>query len=311
MITKPIVLILGAGASSTYGFPTGENLVLSIISNLRPLSINESRGPNDWVQSLKNEFGFMEEEIYHFQDQLKYSRISVDLFLEYRPEFLKIGKLAIALCLISHEIKAKLFNAKDNWMDFLRNKLAAPFDEFGQNKLSVITFNYDRSLEQYLFMVLKNTYGKSDNECAMQLSKIPIIHVHGRLGALPWQEGKSRPYENTINSKLIKLSSEKIIVMSEGQDTSPEFQNAFDLMKDALIGKGYIYFLGFGYNDINLKRLNFEKTKNIKNVTPFSYGTAYRLLRTDQRRITHKWPISLGNVNWDVLNFLKEIPSFE
>jgi len=47
MITKPTVLILGAGASSIYDFPTGQGLVSNIISNLRPLSKGETRGKND------------------------------------------------------------------------------------------------------------------------------------------------------------------------------------------------------------------------------------------------------------------------
>lgn len=311
MITRPTVLILGAGASSAYDFPIGNGLVSKIISNLRPLSKNETRGSNDWVPFLINEFGLTEQEIYDFQEYLKYSRISIDLFLEYRPEFLRIGKLAIALGLISSELESKLFNASRNWLDYLRNKLIAPFNEFGENKLSIITFNYDRSLEQYLFKVLKNTYGKSDDECAKQIEKIPIIHVHGRLGALPWQDAKGRPYEGTINHESVKLASEQIIIMSEGQDTSPQFQKAFELMKDAIINKGYIYFLGFGYNEISLKRLKLEKIEKYKKVSPFAYGTGYELPRADSRRIGDKWPISIGHNKWDVLTFLQEIPRLE
>jgi len=47
MIKRPTVLILGAGASNPYGFPTGLGLSQSIIGNLRPLGPNESRGEKD------------------------------------------------------------------------------------------------------------------------------------------------------------------------------------------------------------------------------------------------------------------------
>ena len=36
-----------------------------------------------------------------------------------------------------------------------------PFEDFEKNLVSVITFNYDRSLEQFLFISLKSRYGKS------------------------------------------------------------------------------------------------------------------------------------------------------
>ena len=66
MIEKPIVLVIGAGASATYGFPTGRGLASTIISNLRPLSKNQSRGPVDWIPFLVNNFGIDQEDIYEF-----------------------------------------------------------------------------------------------------------------------------------------------------------------------------------------------------------------------------------------------------
>jgi len=309
MITKPTVLILGAGASATYGFDTGQGLVSRIISNLKPLSKNASRGQNDWVPFLVNNFGIDQEEIYSFQEQIYYSRISVDAFLEYRPQFIKLGKIAISLSLICLEHKEKLFNAKRSWMDYLRQKLDAPFDQFGENKLSIITFNYDRSLEQYLFTVIKNTYGKSDDDCAELLSKIPIIHVHGLLGSLPWQSEKCRAYENRIEPELVKLASEQIIVMSEGQETSPQFQKAVQLMEDADDGK--VFFLGFGYNDASLQRLKLRELCEAKKFSPCSTGSAYGLAHMDKTRIINSWPINLVNSDWDVLDFLKNTAILE
>lgn len=309
MITKPTVLILGAGASNVYGFPTGQELVSSIISNLRPLSKNQIRSPIDWVKFLNRYFGIESEEIYDFQEKLDYARISVDAFLEYSSEFLKVGKLAIAMSLISHEINEKLFNAKKNWLDYLRNEIDAPFDDFGKNKLSIITFNYDRSVEQYLFTVLKNTYGRSDKECVEQLNKIPIIHVHGKLGSLPWQEENGRPYENTITPENIKLASDQIIIISESNEDSEEFRQAFELLKNADEGK--IYFLGFGYNRVNLRRLKFNELKNLKHKNPIASGTSFNFPATKQRVLQDEWRISTdwntGNKNRDILNFLENI----
>ena len=313
MITKPIVLILGAGASSVYGFHTGEQLVSNIISNLRPLSKNETRGNDDWVAFLIDNFEIKEEEIYDFQDKLYYAKISVDAFLEYNQNFLKVGKLAIAMSLISQEYDEKLFSAQRNWLDYLRIELDAPFDVFGENELSIITFNYDRSVEQYLFTVLKNTYGRSNAECVEQLSKIPIIHVHGKLGSLPWQGKNGRPYENKITPENIKLASDQIIIISESNEDSKEFRQAFELLGNADEGK--IYFLGFGFNPVNLRRLKFNVLKNIKIQNPIASGTSFNFPATKQRVLADEWRISTdwqtGNKNRDILNFLENIAIIE
>lgn len=301
MITKPTALILGAGASMPYGFPSGQGLLTTIDKNLNKDKLGSHPNP-DWIAILKD-FGISDGDIQIFRQELFYSRISVDAFLEHRPEFLKVGKLVIALSLIQYENNQNLFpdilRRQESWYDYLRGKLNAPFGDFDKNKLSVITFNYDRSIEHYLFMVLKNTYGKSDEECAEKLNSIPIIHVHGRLGALPWLKGTVRPYTNKINVEEVKVAGEQIIVISEGIDTSPEFEEAFKIMMSA----DKIYFLGFGYNDVNLRRLGVKKLN--KNYSPKAHGTGYGLGRAERRAIESKWDIRLGDDHQDVLHFLK------
>jgi len=51
---------------------------------------------------------------------------------------------------LPYEDEEKLFQNDPlrggGWYEYLFGKLKATFEEFGQNKLSVITFNYDRSL---------------------------------------------------------------------------------------------------------------------------------------------------------------------
>ena len=73
-------------------------------------------------------------------------------------------------------------------MQYLYQHLAVPtLEEFHQNDVGFITYNYDRTLEQFMLTALANTYGKDETTCAEILAHIPIIHLHGRLGYLPWQ----------------------------------------------------------------------------------------------------------------------------
>ena len=83
MIENSTVLILGAGASTPYGFPTGEELITGI---LRGLNSNPQK-------SRLMDAGFESAEINKFRVDLKGSKtFTIDAFLEYRPDMAKIGK---------------------------------------------------------------------------------------------------------------------------------------------------------------------------------------------------------------------------
>lgn len=93
------------------------------------------------------------------------------------------------------EREEKLYHpdGKD-WYEYLSVKLNSSFEEFGENQLSIITFNYDRSLENYLLNSLMNLHGKALDECASALEKILIVHVYGQLGARPYPQQGSQMY---------------------------------------------------------------------------------------------------------------------
>ncbi len=301
MIKKPIVFILGAGASMPYQFPSGRDLMQSILQNL---------GYKDGGFYKKIKEFFDTEEIIDefFHDLAESGQLSVDAFLEHRREFLDVGKLAIALYLIKLEQEGNIFNIEKkemSWYEYLFNKLNAPFEEFGNNKLSIITFNYDRSLEHFLFTALKNTSGKSNEKCAKELNKIPIIHVHGRLGMLPWQGKLSRPYRPECSLKELKMASKQIIVIREDVKTHENFTRAFNLMSAA----DRICFLGLGYYDANLERLCISKDE-FKRFP--KTGTAYELGITEMTYINQKWNIVLSNSGFKVIDFLRnEVPWIE
>lgn len=303
MIKKPIVFILGAGASMPYGFPSGSELKSNILGHLR--------SPNSECFKRINHFFETDEIIIDFRENLaKSGQLSVDAFLEHRCEFLKVGKLAIAFYLIKLEQEGKMFNIQSkelSWYEYLFNKLNAPFEEFGNNKLSIITFNYDRSLEYFLFTALKNTFGKSDEECAKKLNKIPIIHVHGRLGKLPWQGKPSRAYSPQYNFSELEMASEQIIVISEDQDVKTN--DGFNQAASLIYGAERICFLGFGYHDANLERLMI-KEEEFKRLP--KTGTAFGLGFTERDYINRKWNIVLSDTTHKVIDFLRnDVPWFD
>ena len=302
MIMDNTVLVLGALASMPYGFPSGRELFFII---KRGLNIY-TRGKRILWEKLRT-LGIEEKVILNFRSALNYADPpSVDAFLEYRSEFLDVGKLSIALILIPYEDERRLFNIggsadmPTSWYRYLMDKLdAKDCDEFKYNKLSVITFNYDRSWEHYLFTALKYRYGITDDECAESLSSIPIIHVHGSLGSLSWQAcNYSRPYENTNDLSEIQKASKQIIVMSEKDESAPDFHRVFKLMEEA----SKIYFLGFGYHNTNLRRLGMGRLVNKAN----RFGTSVGIGNAEWRSISNTWHITFQGTNIDILSLFND-----
>jgi hypothetical protein len=167
-----------------------------------------------------------------------------------------IGKITIAAFLINHEEDVRLrLSGKDNWYMYLYDRIKASFEQLDQNKISFITFNYDRSLEQFLFEAIRNRFGKSPSECAEKMKNIPIVHLYGQLDPLPWQGKDGREYtpRNNLVERL-RAAPRNIKLISDERDiaNSEEFQKAYGLIRNA----ERIYFLGFSFDETNLERLN-------------------------------------------------------
>jgi hypothetical protein len=295
MITKPTILILGAGASVPYGFPSGRNLKTIILRRLFQDDIIGSYGP----------MGFEKGIILRFRAEFRQSGVdSIDAFLEHRPEFINLGKNAIAEALIPFEQEQLLFPPVNDWYGYLLNQLNAQHNQFANNRLSILTYNYDRSLEWYLYKALKARFGLNDENALIMIKSIPIIHLHGKLGNLPWEEN-GRPYHESLDRPEIYMSRDKIKIIHELNPDDAEFQRARHLLSE----RSQIIFLGFGYNRTNIQRLQPANWANPERVL----GTAFDLTALDTikaaKDIDHV--VEFGERDWDVLRFLREKVQFE
>jgi hypothetical protein len=190
MIRKNTVLILGAGASIPYGFPSGYGLVQAICApGFERLLIERGSGDFDNVEAGR-----------FIHDLQRCGWQSVDSFLEHRPEFLTVGKAAIALALIPFEDSSRLSDRSvdPGWYDHLWSHMKAPPESLGLNKLSILTFNYDRSLEQYFLTVARAAYGMNQQDAVRFVSSIPLVHLHGSLGELYPLARQGRPYDTDV-----------------------------------------------------------------------------------------------------------------
>jgi len=261
MINRKTVLVLGAGASKPYGFPTGAELIAEIGTGLQNAS-------NVTFHQLQDA-GFDCQQIKKLATELQGSQLySIDEFLEHRPELVPVGKGAIAGLLLPRELKSNesLFdlNKSDHWYRHLRNSLRSSFEAFKSNQLRVISFNYDRSFEHYLFESVRSTYGRGPHECAEITGTIDVIHVYGSLGPLPWQtdshdstpESKAVPYgSEPLTSHVIKKASDSIRVLHEKDE---EVRTRLETVRSWLQWGERIFFLGFGFHPDNVRRLSLR-----------------------------------------------------
>src|SRR5229473_2124193 len=98
------VFVLGAGASAPYGFPLGLDLLDLVVTRM---TLRDK--PNLFTQFLGQSY----DEMLTFGEALARSgRTSVDAFLEHRPEFIELGKLAIAYALMDRELPDMLFHRR-------------------------------------------------------------------------------------------------------------------------------------------------------------------------------------------------------
>jgi hypothetical protein len=309
MIQVPTVLVLGAGASVPYGFPSGAELRRLIISSLKP------RLPRGQLSTLLIASGFSVEEINDFRTELMNSNTtSVDLFLEKRRKFINIGKAAIAASLLPFEADSKTTmlepwecalplrdRAKEGWYQYFASQLKLGYDNWGRGLLTILSYNYDRSFEHYLFTILRSSCDRSLDECWKKFQEIPIIHLHGALGRYHPGNSDALEYGVPLDPKTTLRAAAEIKIIHEVQPGG-EFNVAQEALDDAHV----VCFLGCGYAPENMMRLDWDQRKKPDHSKILS-GTRYNITDAEARRLRlGQYFMELPSRDWTVLTFLKE-----
>jgi hypothetical protein len=113
VLTNKHVLVLGAGASQPFGFPTGIQLSKLVAQELL-------EGQNAF--NRLTELGLPRDKICSFRDAFfRSGKNSVDAFLEHRTDLMELGKSATAAVLIPYEREEALFGYDNNWLRYLKH----------------------------------------------------------------------------------------------------------------------------------------------------------------------------------------------
>jgi hypothetical protein len=133
---------------------------------------------------------------------------------------------------------------------------AGSINNVSLSKVSVITFNYDRSLEAYLLGSIAATFNVSRKTAADTLRELRINHVYGCLGSPAESDDDYLEYGADISADRVNRAAKGMRVIPEGRNDDQALEQARSQLADA----SSIVFLGFGFDETNLSRLDAVKT---------------------------------------------------
>lgn len=301
---KKTLLILGAGASKdVYSyFPTGLELIKDINSHLTVEPKHPTaEQPGGYLSPLTNMIlSSLEncsiEDIHllkqHLWDHVrhyeyKYLRfnqktsISIDYFIANQIEKCNlnekskaIAQFAISYLLIGSEeallyiLKRKSKSFGTNWIEALHEKLIRySFDEINCN-LSVVSFNYERTFS-YLF----SRY-KSITPMQRDIFNSKVRYIYGSLG-----DFKNVPFGTKNDSQTMTSVYNNFQLIDINRSAIPwQSDERFET----------ILFLGFGYDPINLQKLNLKIFTSAKKI-----GTGRNLDEKTKKSLLEKHSIEI------------------
>jgi hypothetical protein len=220
--------------------------------------------------------------------------ISIDNFLEAHAgdeQVELMGKLAIARAILTAEASSPLMiNENQRQIDtstiaatwyggFMRaltegvprDALASLFDN-----VTIITFNYDRSLEQFLAHGLAAYYQVPLENTQQLVGGARIFHPYGMVGQLPWQSqshnGGMR-FGGGAGFQLIPVAQQ---IKTFGESIGGEVP--IDLIHESMNSADQIVFLGFAYHRQNLQLITpAERRRKHRRL----YGTSFGVSESD------------------------------
>jgi hypothetical protein len=248
------ILILGAGASSHYDFPLAYDIVkyyrdgtASILPHLDALRLDRTRFDRFIPRLLSS------------------GCTSIDQFADYLndPDDIFMAKALLAYHIAFREQRTVLPQKWKGgpWYELLANHLIGrALDDFPLRDIAIVTFNYDRSLEQYLLDCLTSRFRgpRTQEQIEDAFRRLDIVHIYGHLGHLPGFAPKKgdpeREYQQIVNREQLELAISGMHLLPELRDNVGlgDRQAARECIHAA---SASISFLGFAYAQENLEAL--------------------------------------------------------
>lgn len=323
MINRKTVFILGAGAHVPYGLLDGSGLLEAILESLPRSSSNVTTPFAEFIFNLNSDTR-TRRQLQEFRQALDLGgHTSIDSFLAThaaREGFTDIGKLAVAYHLLPLEFTYSWSRGaqKYDWMSFffasmLTGCLSSVDSLLASNNVDFVTFNYDRTLEDFLCTRVAHTYNLKPAAAWEKVQKFKLVHVYGSLGEFDPRvitaTGRPVNARDPMSHASVRNAAESIRLMYEDRSEHSGIAEAMDLIR----GAPYVCFLGFGFDPDNIKRLKLNECCAGKSGI---FATRYRTADGDWGRVLQSmYPVAMNpstakfdtnSINWDSLEFLHQ-----
>jgi hypothetical protein len=287
MFKKSTVIVVGAGASAECNLPVGEALKRKIAEGLR-FRFEVGRqisGDHVILDALKRKFRDDHERVNQFLragnelSETIETFPSIDEALHWwreSKEIVALGKAAIARYILSAERsstlalkrgsgKVDIDDSSGSWLKpFLSIALAGADRESvltAFDNVTFVNFNYDRTIEQYLYWALQQRAGVTKEIAASVVARLKMIRPYGSMGKLDWS-GRHEVGFGDDNGTDIFLVSQNIRTFTE-QVENTEVESSID---ESLESASLVLFVGFGFHQQNLALFKLGKGKNRSDV---------------------------------------------
>lgn len=310
--TMKTVFVLGAGASKEANLPTGAELRREIATALDfEVEFGETKRGDSLIvnaiilQVQKTKPDDRGERYTHAARRIIAAMPqaeSIDAYIDDHQGNREIefcGKIAIVRSILAAERKSLLFVDKakaeglkyapleQTWFNglwqVLKEGCRRPDLDARLASIAIVSFNYDRCIEHYLYHALQNYYHVDQGVAAELVSRIEILHPYGRIGSLRWQrQANAIDYGDKIGAAQLLDLSAQIKTFTESTDPAEsDIVRIRRLVADAR----QIVFLGFAYHIQNLELL-WPKSRPIHDRTYI--GTAYGISSSNVAEISRQ-----------------------
>lgn len=294
-----IAIVVGAGASSEFGLPTGSKLK-SDIAKITDFTTERRRGliSGDQIALDAIEIVAIEVDGYPLKKQ-PYVRAaqqisenmsiapSIDNFLDthhQNEKLVTVGKLAIVKAILDSERGSSLYYdstrnrpsdiLKENsgtWIGSLFSILIAGrnFKDFLDrlSKIHFICFNYDRCIQQFFGYASKSYFNISENDTGEVMGALNIHYAYGCVDKIEWFDDYSSNYGNNISPENIAKLYKNIGIFTDGIDSDISLE-----IENTLNNSEVLIFMGFGFIDLNLKFLFNDNLFELRNLLATASG---------------------------------------
>jgi hypothetical protein len=150
------------------------------------------------------------------------------------------------------------------------------------NNVSIISFNYDRCIEHFLYHKIQNYYGVDPGTAANLIP--PVIHPYGAVAPLRWkdvQRGFAFGHHAKGNDLLSIVKRIKTFTESF-EDTDMQTRIASDVGQAETV-----IFLGFGFHRKNMELLTAPNKTQIKCIFATAHGISDSDLGQLSEEVSH------------------------